>query len=140
MAEIFGAVAGAASIVSLAADLYDCAFKLKEFAERFKGAKVSLRELSHEIKSISLVLYGLEGYRQMYSHDSMALERCVMNCHEKIESIRATVEKLQQGIERSPVLRRAQWALRQPEAELLSKIERVKSSIVMEILLYSLYG
>lgn len=95
MAEIFGAAASGARLLSLALQLFDAANRIASFYERANDSPALLLDLSHELETMSLLLQGLERHRQEDYHDAMLLERSISRCREKTDKIQTVVEKLE---------------------------------------------
>lgn len=139
MAEIFGAVTGGFSLLSLALQLGESALKLNSICERVKDARTLLTDLSHDLETISLTMHELERHRLREKHDAALLQRCAVRCKEKADRIAALVTKLQERINRSRVIGKAAVALKRAEIEgLLGELEETKSSIILALHMYSL--
>lgn len=80
MAEIFGAVASGAGLISLAMQLLESAEKLHGFYHTSEYAPETLRELAEEMETISLSLRHLEQHRQHDDTLDDLLDRCIGSC------------------------------------------------------------
>ena len=69
MAEIIGAVASGAGLLSLSFQLLQNAQRLKSLYNRTKNAPETLLELTFSLETISLMLKELEKHRQHDSHN-----------------------------------------------------------------------
>ena len=140
MAEIFGAVASRAGLVSLSLDLLESAQRLKSLYNRAKNAPVTLLDLTHNLETISLLLQELEKHRQYDTANGELLERCTSQCRQSTDKIRALVDKLERRLQSLSVLGRLSVSLKDSKiTQLLSELERAKSSIMLAFQIYSTY-
>ncbi|KAK5166451.1 uncharacterized protein LTR77_007994 [Saxophila tyrrhenica] len=133
MAEIFGAVAGGAGLVSLAVQLADCAVKLKSFCEQVEKAPRSLRRISRELNTLSLLLRQIDGLRIEHgSRDADALEECIELCRESTEDIVEATTSLEAVLARFRLAGRLYSALRMGDIkQLCADLERSKNSLML---------
>lgn len=133
MAEIFGAVAGGAGLVSLALQLADCAVKLKSFCEQVDKAPKAIRRISRELSTLSLLLRQIDGLRVEYgSQDADALADCIELCREGTEDIIEATTALDAILVRFRVAGRLYAAMKLNDVkELCTDLERSKNSLML---------
>lgn len=137
MAEVFGAVASGAGLVSLAIQLLDSAKKLKGFCDTVKNAPRILLDLSFDLETMSLTLRELEGHRVRDRHDTMLLERCIQTCQRSTAKIQEVVDKLEVYMKRFGRAGRAYMAFKEHDIEtLLVELEQAKSSMAFAFHMY----
>lgn len=140
MAEIFGAVASGAGLVSLALQLLEKAQDIREFHGRTKNAPETLLNLSNQLETVSLLLRHLEMHRQHDSYDAELLGRCISQCQHSVNQIETLVQKLQRRLSRLHVLGKVMIALRDDEfRRSLEEIGQAETSIMLAFQMYSFY-
>ena len=141
MAEVFGAVTGGVGLLSLGLQLAESARKLKSFYERAKHMRSTLSDIAHDLETVALTLQELARHRQGERSSGALLERCALRCKEKADEIDTLVNRLGQKIDRFGVAGRAYAAIKQADASaLLTELEQAKSSIMLALQPYALYG
>ncbi|KAM0715292.1 hypothetical protein Q7P37_008790 [Cladosporium fusiforme] len=131
MAEIFGAVASGAGLVSLSMQLIESAQKLKSFYSASRDAPNTVADLCHELETVSLNLRLLESHRQNNILGDEMLERCVAICARMVARIQVAVDKMGSLMNRSRFAGRLYTAFKEPEMkQSLEELERAKSSLL----------
>ena len=137
MAEIFGAVASGAGLLSLAVQLLESSRKLKGFYDASKGAPQTILELGFELETMSLSLRQLAFHRTAGSSGDELLGRCVDTCARMTTKIEVAVAKMESLLKRSHGLGRIFAAFKEPEVRrLLEDLERAKSSMLFAYMGY----
>lgn len=133
MAEIFGAAASGAGLLSLAIQLGDCAVKLKSFYEEVEKAPKSLNWLSREIKTLALLLKQIDGARfENDLVDTDVLAQSIELCTECTEEIVEATNKLESIMRKYRAAGRVYSAFRLRDVtDLCANLERAKSSLVL---------
>lgn len=140
MAEIFGAVASGAGLLSLAIQLLEKAESIRSFYGRTKNAPETLLNIGHQLETVSLLLQELEKHRQHDGYDASLLLRCISQCQHFAGQMERLVSRLQSRLSRLHFLGKVMVALRDDEcAKLLSDLEQAKSSIMLAFQMYTLY-
>jgi hypothetical protein len=141
MAEIFGAVASGAGLVSLSMQLLESAQKLKGFYDSARDAPETLEYLYHDLETMSLALQQFERYRQSDIPGNELLERCIVTCERSVRSITTTVDKVDRLIHRARFAGRVYMGFKEPEVKrLLQEMEHAKSSMSLAYMGYCQYG
>lgn len=140
MAEIFGAVASGAGLVSLSLQLLDSAQKLKKLYNVSKDAPTTVAELCFELETMSLSLRQLRLHRNASVPGDELLARCFTTCHRMVMKIEAAVKKIELVIQKRRSSGRLYMAFKEPEIrELLQELERAKSSMSFAYMSYCQY-
>ena len=141
MAEVFGAAASGAGLLSLALQLGHTVLRLKSFYLRVQDMPKTLESLSFDLQTISLTLRELELHRQRDRHDSVLLDRCVSRCQEDVQIVVQLVDRLERRIGRLRLAGKIYAALKDPEInELMDDLERAKTSILLALQMYNMYA
>jgi hypothetical protein len=141
MAEIFGAVASGAGLVSLSMQLLESAQKLKGFYDSARDAPETLEYLYHDLETMSLALQQFERYRQSDVPGNELLHRCIVTCERSVRSIANAVEKVDRLIRRARFAGRIYMGFKEPEVKrLLQEMERAKSSMSLAYMGYCQYA
>lgn len=137
MAEVVGAVASVAGLVSLSMQLLDSAQKLKGFYDLCKDAPETVKNLSFELETISLALRQLERHRQNHVDGSDLLGRCVEVCKQAAAKIEMAVNKVDRLLSRTRFAGRIYMGFKEPEIKkLVEEMEHAKSSIMLSYMSY----
>lgn len=137
MAEIFGAVASGAGLVSLSMQLIESTQKLKSFYNASREAPDTLADLCEELQILSMNLRLLESHRQNNILGDELLEICVSKCARMIAKIQTSVDKMGSLMNRSRLAGRLYTAFKEPEIkQLLEEMERAKGSLLTACLSY----
>ena len=144
MAEIFGAVASGAGLVTLAIQLLESSQRLQGFYDVSKGALQAIADLSFGLRTMSLSLQQLESYRRSevlsYVLSDELLEQCDTTWKRMIGKIESAVNKMKRQIQRSRNVGRINAAFREPETRrLLEEMEQAKSSMLFTHMSYCQY-
>ena len=124
MAEIFGAVASDAGLVSLAIQLLESAQKPHSLCMACKAAPATVQELSHELQTMSLSLSQLERHRIEDDVDFELMARCIRTCQSKTEDTLMLVDRMDRRMRNLRGLDRLYTAFKEPEtARLLEELE-----------------
>jgi hypothetical protein len=94
MAEIFGAVASGAGLISLSMQLLESSQKLKGFYDSCRDAPETVRQLCFDLETMSMALRQFEQYRQNDVFGSELLSRCILACDQAVAKIKAAVDKV----------------------------------------------
>jgi hypothetical protein len=137
MAEIFGAVASAAGLVSLAIQLLESSQKLKSFYNVGKDAPQAVADLSFELETMSLSLRQLAIHRQADIASDALLGRCMMTCALMTTKIEAAVAKMEHFLRKFRSVGRIYAAFKEPEVmKLLEGLEHANSSMLFAYMSY----
>jgi hypothetical protein len=140
MAEIFGAVASGAGLLSLSIQLLDSAQRLKGFYNATENAPQTVADLSFELRTMSLSLRLLERHRRDDILGEELLDRCTMTCTRMIGKIKSAVSKMERQLQRSRYVGRMYAAFKEPEMrKLLEEMEHAKSSMLFAYTVYCRY-
>ena len=140
MAEVFGAVASGAGLVSLSLQLIDSAQKLKKLYNASRDAPTFVADLCFELETMSLSLRQLNSHRNPSLTGDQLLGRCFTTCTRMVMKIEVAVEKIERLIQRCRAGGRLYMAFKEPEIrELLEEMERAKSSMSFAYMSYCQY-
>ena len=141
MAEIFGAVASGAGLVSLSMQLLDSAQKLKGFYDTSKDAPETVARLCFDLETMALALRQFEQYRQKDVFGSELLDRCIIACDQAVARIKTAVDKIGQLLRRTRLAGRLYMGFKEPEVrQLMVELEHAKSSMMLAYTHYCQYG
>jgi hypothetical protein len=141
MAEIFGAVASGAGLVSLSMQLLESSQKLKSFCDTARDASGAVARLSFELETMSLALHQFEHYRQQDIFGSELLTRCITSCEQTVSRILAAVNKIDALLRRSRFAGRVYMGFKDPEVRgLLEEMEHAKSFLQLAYMEYCQYA
>jgi hypothetical protein len=141
MAEIFGAVASGAGLVSLSMQLLESAQKLKGFYDSARDAPSTVSRLSSDMKTISLLLRQLEGFRLNQVFGDQVLDSCIKSCEEAVAKIQDSVGKVERLllVPKTRTLGKTYMGFKEPEIrKLLEEMEHAKSSVLLAFSSYCL--
>jgi hypothetical protein len=137
MAEIFGAVASGAGLMSLSMQLLESSQKLKNFYDASKDAPQTVADLSFELETMSLSLRQLVIHRQADISSDTLLGRCMTTCTLMTTKIEAAVNKMENLLRKSRSIGRMYAAFKEPEiSKLLESLEHAKSSMLFAYMSY----
>ena len=137
MAEIFGAVASGAGLMSLSMQLLESAQKLKGFYNACRDAPQAVAEISFELETMSLSLRQLVIHRQADISSDTLLGRCMMTCTLMTTKIETAVDKMEHHMRKSRSMGRVYSAFKEPEiSKLLEGLEHAKSSMLFAYMSY----
>jgi hypothetical protein len=140
MAEIFGAVASGAGLVSLSMQLLESAQKLKGFYDTYRDAPEAVRQLCFDLETMSLALRQFEQYRQIDLFGSELLGRCVLACERAVARIKTAVDKVDRLLSKGRFAGKMYMGFKEPEVRrLLEEMERAKSSMLLAYTSYCQY-
>jgi hypothetical protein len=140
MAEIFGAVASGAGLVSLSMQLLESAQKLKGFYDSAKDAPETLWRLYYDLETMALTLRQVEHDRQNDIVGNELIRRCMMTCERAVMSIKKMVNKVDRIIHKARFLGRVYMGFKEPEVKrLLQEMEYAKSSMSLAYMTYAQY-
>lgn len=132
MAEIFGAVASGAGLVSLSMQLLESAQKLKCFYDTSKDAPETVARLCFDLETMSMALRQFEQYRQNDIFGSELLGRCILACQQAVARIKAAVEKVDRLMSKARFAGKLYMGFKEPEVKrLLEEMEHAKSSMLL---------
>ncbi|GAB7326097.1 hypothetical protein MBLNU13_g10118t3 [Cladosporium sp. NU13] len=132
MAEIFGAAASGAGLVSLSMQLLESAQKLKGFYDTSKDAPETVARLCFDLETMSMALRQFEQYRQNDIFGSELLGRCILACQQAVARIKAAVEKVDRLISKARFAGKVYMGFKEPEVrKLLEEMEHAKSSMLL---------
>jgi hypothetical protein len=132
MAEIFGAVASGAGLVSLSMQLLDSAQKLKGFCDLCRDAPETVKQLYGDLETMALALRQFEQYRQNDVFGSELLHRCIVACELAVAKIRTTIDKIDRLLSKTRLAGRIYMGFKEPEMrKLLEDMEHAKSSMLL---------
>jgi len=141
MAEIFGAVASGAGLVSLSMQLLESSQKLKGFCDTARDATGAVAHLSFELETMSLALHQFEQFRQQDIFGSELLSRCIKSCERAVSRIMAAVNKIDGLLRRSRFAGRVYMGFKDPEVRgLLEEMEHAKSFLQLAYMEYCQYA
>jgi len=141
MAEIFGAVASGAGLVSLSMQLLDSAQKLKGFYDTSKDAPETVARLCFDLETMALALRQFEQYRQKDAFGSELLDRCILACDKAVVRIKAAVNKMDRLLSRARFAGKLYMGFKEPEVRrLLEEMEHAKSSLFLAHTSYCQYA
>jgi hypothetical protein len=130
MAEIFGAVASGAGLISLSMQLLESSQKLKSFCDTARNAPETVLRLCFDIETMSLALHQFEQYRQQDILGSELLSRCIRACEQAVSRIRIAVDKVDRLLHKTRFAGRVYMGFKEPEVRmLLEDMEHAKSSL-----------
>lgn len=137
MAEIFGAVASGAGLVSLSMQLLESTQKLKGFYDTSRDAPDTVRRLCFDLETMSISLRQFEGYRQNDTAEDELLERCILTCNQSVANITTAVEKVDCLLRKFKLVGKLYMGFREPEIrKLLDDMEHAKSSMCLAYMSY----
>jgi hypothetical protein len=140
MAEIFGAVASGAGLVSLSMQLLDSAQKLKGFCDLCRDAPETVKQLYSDLETMALALRQFEQYRQNDVFGSELLSRCIVACDQAVARIKTAIDKVDRLLSRARFAGRIYMGFKEPEVrKLLEDMERAKSSMLLAYTSYCQY-
>jgi hypothetical protein len=140
MAEIFGAVASGAGLVSLSMQLLESSQKLKGFYDLCRDAPETVRLLSFDLETMSMALRQFEQYRQNDVFGGDLLGRCILACEQAVAKITTTVDKIHRLLCKARVAGRLYMGFKEPEVrKLLEEMEHAKSSMLLAYTSYCQY-
>jgi hypothetical protein len=128
MAEIFGAVASGAGLISLSMQLLESSQKLKSFCDTARDAPDTVARLCFDLETMSLALRQFE------------LSRCIEACEQAVARIKAAVDKIDRLLQKTRFAGRLYMGFKEPEVrELLEEMEHAKSSLHLAYTSYCQY-
>lgn len=137
MAEIFGAVANGAGLVSLSMQLIESAQKLKRLYNASRDAPSTVADLCFELETVSLSLRQLDSRRTTDICGDELLGRCVTTCTRMVLKIHHAVSKIEHLLLKSHFGGRLYMAFKEPEIDrLLVEMEHAKSSMSFAYMSY----
>jgi hypothetical protein len=137
MAEIFGAVASGAGLVSLAVQLLESAQKVKGFYNATKDAPQAVADLGFELETMSLSLRQLEHHRRSAVLGDELLGRCLLTCTKMVRKIEIAVNRMERQLQKSRSVGRLYAAFKEPDThKLLEELEQAKSSMLFAYMSY----
>lgn len=140
MAEIFGAVASGAGLVSLSMQLLESSQKLKGFCDTARHAPDTVNRLCFDLETMSLALHQFEQYRQQDILGSELLSRCIKTCEHAVSRIQAAVDKVDRLLHKTRFAGRVYMGFKEPEVQrLLEEMEHAKSSLHLAYMSYCQY-
>ena len=140
MAEIFGAVASGAGLVSLSMQLLESSQKLKGFYDSCRDAPETVRQLCFDLETMSMALRQFEQYRQNDILGSELLTRCILACDQAIAKIKTAVDKVERLLSRARFAGKVYMGFKEPEVRrLLEEMEHAKSSMLLAYTSYFQY-
>jgi hypothetical protein len=132
MAEIFGAVASGAGLVSLSMQLLESTQKLKGFCDMMKDAPEMVRQLCFDLETMSMALRQFEHYRQADVVGSELLNRCIVACDQAVAKVKSAVDKVDRLLSRARFAGRLYMGFKEPEVRrLVEEMEHAKSSMML---------
>lgn len=140
MAEIFGAVASGAGLLSLAIQLLESSQKLKGFYDATKDAPQAVADLGFELETMSLSLRQLDMHRRGDLLCDELLGRCLVTCNKMVGKIEIAVTKMERQLQKSRNMGRLYAAFKEPDTrKLLEELEQAKSSMLFAYMSYCQY-
>lgn len=137
MAEVVGAVAGGAGLVSLSMQLLESTQKLKAFYNTSKDAPDTVKRLCFELETMSICLRQFERYRQNDTPENELLDRCNPACDQAVMSIKSATDKADCLLMKSKLVGKVYVGFREPEIKkLLDEMEHAKSSLSLAYMSY----
>ena len=143
MAEIFGAVASGAGLVSLSMQLLESAQKLKGFYDSARDAPNTVSRLSSEMETMSLLLRQFEGFRRNQIFGDQVLDSCIKSCEEAVSRIKDSVGRVERLllVPKTRTLGKTYMGFKEPEIrKLLEEMEHAKSSVLLAFSSYQQYA
>ena len=141
MAEIFGAVASGASLISLSMQLLESSQKLKSFCDTARNAPETVSRLCFDLETMSLALHQFEQYRQQDILGSELLSRCIKTCERAVSRIQVAVDKVDRLLHKTRFAGRVYMGFKEPEVRvLLEDMEHAKSSLHLAYTSYCQYA
>ena len=141
MAEIFGAVASGASLISLSMQLLESSQKLKSFCDTARNAPETVSRLCFDLETMSLALHQFEQYRQQDILGSELLSRCIKTCEQAVSRIQIAVDKVDRLLHKTRFAGRVYMGFKEPEVRvLLEDMEHAKSSLHLAYTSYCQYA
>jgi len=141
MAEIFGAVASGAGLVSLSMQLLESTQKLKGFYDSCRDAPDTVRQLCFDLETMALALRQFEQYRQNDLSGSELLGHCIVACNQAVAKIKTAVDKIDWLLCKTRFAGRLYMGFKEPEVRrLLEDVERAKSSMALAYMSYCQYA
>jgi len=141
MAEIFGAVASGAGLISLSMQLLESSQKLKSFCDTARNAPETVSRLCFDLETMSLALHQFEQYRQQDILGSELLSRCIETCGHAVSRIQVAVDKIDRLLHKTRFAGRVYLGFREPEVRmLLEDMEHAKSSLHLAYTSYCQYA
>ena len=141
MAEIFGAVASGAGLLSLSMQLLESSQKLKSFYDTTRNAPDAVARLSAELNMMSLALRQFESYRQQDIFGSELLRRSIESCERAVSRIQIAVNKIDGLLRGSRFAGRVYMGFKDPEVRgLLEEMEHAKSFLQLAYMEYCQYA
>jgi hypothetical protein len=132
MAEIFGAVASGAGLVSLSMQLLQSTQKLKGFCDSMKDAPETVRQLCFDLETMSMALRQFDQYRQNDVSGSELLSRCIVACDQAVAKVKTAVDKVARLLSRARFAGRLYMGFKEPEVRrLIEEMEYAKSSMML---------
>lgn len=134
---VFGVVTGGAGLISLGLQLGDCARKLNKMYHSIKDAPKSIQRLSLDLETLAMCLQMLEQRRQRQGPLDDVLVRCVTACQHATDETQHLVDKMARRLDEKS--KRGQFYVvfkGQDMQELLTDLERTKSSIQLAYMMY----
>ena len=140
MAEIFGAVASGAGLVSLSMQLLECTQKLKGFYDSCRDAPETVRQLCFDLETMSMALRQFEQYRQADIFGGELLGRCILACDQAVARIKMAVDKVDRLLSKARFAGKLYMGFKEPEVrKLLEEMEHAKSSMLLAYTSYCQY-
>lgn len=137
MAEILGAVASGAGLMSLAMQLLESSQKLKGFYNASRDAPQTMADLSFELETMSLSLRQLAVDRPADISSDTLLGRCMITCTLMATRIEAAVDRMGHLLQKSRAIGRIYVAFKEPEIlKQLEGLEHAKSSMLFAYMSY----
>lgn len=137
MAEVFGAVANGAGLVSLSMQLIESAQKLKRLYNASRDAPSTVADLCFELETVSLSLRQLDSRRTTDICGDELLGRCVTTCTRMVLKIHHALSKIEHLLLKSHIGGRLYMAFKEPEIDrLLVEMEHAKSSMSFAYMSY----
>jgi hypothetical protein len=132
MAEIFGAVASGAGLVSLSMQLLESTQKLKGFCDMMKDAPETAQQLCFDLETMAMALRQFEHYRQADVVGSELLNRCIVACDQAVAKVKTAVDKIDRLLSRARFAGRVYMGFKEPEVrKLMEEMEHAKSSMLL---------
>jgi hypothetical protein len=132
MAEIFGAVASGAGLLSLSMQLLESVQKLKGFYDSSRDAPDTVASLCFDLETMSMALRQFEQYRQNDVLGSALLSRCILACELSVTKIKTAVERVDRLLSKARFAGRVYMGFKEPEVrKLLEEMEHAKSSMLL---------
>lgn len=119
MAEIVGAVASVAGLVSLSIQLVESTQKLKRLFNACSDAPSTITDLCFDLETMSLSLRQLEAHRMTGSPADELLIRCVTTCTRIVAKIERAVSKIENPLDKTRLAGRLYAAFKKPEIDKL---------------------